>query len=320
MDKITRLLLLYSRLFQGQKVNKLNFCMETDCLPRSFDRDIEDIRLYLSELFYAEELVYNRQENTYYLSKTQHQPLEVMEYLFVERVLLDTGILRNDEMDGLLFHLAQNTENTSGVSYHEKECLKTYNEPLSKVPILKMHGDLQTIIKKKFVIEIQYTKMDGITVSQTVIPCIVRFDLGYLYLIAYRQDKDEPYPAYYRLDRIYSFSILREQTHKEIFQIEEYVKKYSFGITQMYGGNFIEITLECNKCYFPYVYDKFRTVSLCSESADILSIKIKAFDDGFVKWIISQPTEHIRVIEPATVKNKIRDEAQKLIEKYTEVQ
>lgn len=55
--------------------------METDCLQRSFDRDVKDIRIYLSELFYTDELVYNRQENTYYLSKTQQQALEVMEYL-----------------------------------------------------------------------------------------------------------------------------------------------------------------------------------------------------------------------------------------------
>ena len=48
MDKITRLLLLYSKLTKGEKINKTIFCLENDCSPRTFDRDIEDVRLHLS--------------------------------------------------------------------------------------------------------------------------------------------------------------------------------------------------------------------------------------------------------------------------------
>ncbi|MCC8075173.1 MAG: hypothetical protein LIO95_04395 [Clostridiales bacterium] len=96
MDKNTRLLLLYSKLMQGESVNKLIFCMETDSHPRSFDWDIEDIRLYLSETFSGEELRYNKRENAYSLTGVRQQPLETMEYLFVERLLLDTGVLRED--------------------------------------------------------------------------------------------------------------------------------------------------------------------------------------------------------------------------------
>lgn len=68
MDKITRILTLYSKLTQGKNVNKFEFCMETDCLPRTFDRDIEDVRLYLSEMYEGRELLYDRNGNFYYLS------------------------------------------------------------------------------------------------------------------------------------------------------------------------------------------------------------------------------------------------------------
>ena len=107
MDKVTRLLLLYSKLLQGERVGKIRFCMETNSLPRTFDRDIEDIRLYLSEAYDHRELIYDRQENMYYLTSSQTKSLERMEYLFLERVLLDTRILRLDEMDVLLSHLAK---------------------------------------------------------------------------------------------------------------------------------------------------------------------------------------------------------------------
>lgn len=43
------MLLLYSSLLNGEEINKTIFCFENDCSPRSFDRDIEDIRLFLSE-------------------------------------------------------------------------------------------------------------------------------------------------------------------------------------------------------------------------------------------------------------------------------
>lgn len=320
MDKITRILLLFSKLSHGEKISKPCFCLETDSLARTFDRDIEDIRLYLSEFFCAEELVYNRQENVYYLSRTQRHPLKMMEYLFIERVLLDTGVLRNDEMDGLLTHLAENTENVTRNAFHGQECLKSYIEPIGKMPILKMNGDLQTVIVNKSVIEIQYIKSNGSTVNRVLIPCMVKYDLGYLYLIAYRQGEDYPHAAYYRLDRIYSFSILRAQTSEEICKVEQYKSTYASGIIQMYGGDFIEITIECHKKYYPYVYDKFRKISVNDEKSDVVILRVKAFEDGFVKWILSQPPECIHVLGPESLRRKINMEAQKLLEKYMEVQ
>ena len=105
MDKITRILLLYSRLINGEKVNKNAFCLETDCQPRSFDRDIEDIRWYFNEALENNKLLYNRSENIYYLKESCRTELEIMEYELIERLLLDTGVLRQDEMSELLEHL-----------------------------------------------------------------------------------------------------------------------------------------------------------------------------------------------------------------------
>ena len=58
MDKVTRILLLYSKLIQGEKINKTIFCFENEYSPRSFDRDIDAIRLFLSDTFSMSELIY----------------------------------------------------------------------------------------------------------------------------------------------------------------------------------------------------------------------------------------------------------------------
>lgn len=112
--------------------------METDSLSRTFDRDIEDIRFYLSEMFYNEELIYDRQEKSYCFGHSQRKALEVMEYVFIERILMDTGVLREDEMNELLMHLAMNSENVNKVISREKGSMKKYHEPVYKNKMSKM--------------------------------------------------------------------------------------------------------------------------------------------------------------------------------------
>ncbi|MFI3211930.1 MAG: hypothetical protein R3Y24_01170 [Eubacteriales bacterium] len=119
---------------------------------------LHDIRLYLSELFCNEELIYDRQENIYYLSGAERKTLETMEYLLIERVLLDTGVLRTDEMDGLLTHLASNVKDASKMKFREKQYIGQYQEPLHKKAILKMHGDLIIMITNQFVIKMNILK------------------------------------------------------------------------------------------------------------------------------------------------------------------
>lgn len=320
MDKITRLLLLYSKLIQGEKINKTMFCMEADCLTRSFDRDIEDIRLYLSDAFSSKELLYNRQENAYYMSGGYRTAIEPMEYLFIERILLDASILRQDELIGLLSHLFSNIENPGILLNYQKTSSEQYDEPLHQKAILKMHGDLVTTIKNYSVIKMRYIKMDRSEIERTVIPCSIKYDLGYMYLIAFREGLEEKYPAYFRLDRIYSFFVERGQYRNEQQMVKEYLQKYSKGITQMLGGDFTEVVICCKRKYYPYVHDKFKNAQVIDEQLDDINVRLWVFEEGFIKWIITQPTEMIVVKEPDVLRTKIANEANKVVTTYTEVQ
>ena len=93
VDKVSRILLLYSKLIRGESVNKLSFCMETDSNSRAFDRDIEDVRLFLSESYNTQELIYDRIQKCYYLSGVIKQNLEMTEYRFLERLLIQSAML-----------------------------------------------------------------------------------------------------------------------------------------------------------------------------------------------------------------------------------
>lgn len=316
MDKITRLLLLFSKLADGEKINKTIFCFENDCSPRTFDRDIEDIRLYLSESFSSVELTYERSTNTYFIDGTKRKLLEPMEYLLIEHILKDVKVLRKDEFDILLLHLLENTEKAWSMEDETKDICSKYESPLHNRALLKMHGDLRNIIKAKKCINMKYLKSNGEEVYQKILPCDVKYDLGYLYLIGYRAETEDEYPAYYRMDRIFSFEILNSQSTSEQYRVKKYFDKYANGMIQMYGGPFIEIGIQCLNDFYPYIFDKFRTVKIVTQDEQYTVIKLEAFEDGFIKWLMSQPTDMVTVIYPKSTIEKIRREAGNIMSKY----
>ena len=41
IDKVTRILMMYTKLLEGKKIYKKSFCADTGINRRTFDRDIE---------------------------------------------------------------------------------------------------------------------------------------------------------------------------------------------------------------------------------------------------------------------------------------
>lgn len=316
MFKITRLLFLFSKLINGEKVNKTVFCFEHDCSPRTFDRDIQEIRLFLSESFSPFELKYNHSTNTYFMDGSKRELLEPMEYLLIERILKDSKILRKDEFEILLDHLLHNTDKMNTLDVRKKELCNKYQSPFHNKALLKMHGDLVKVIRSKQCINIHYFKSNGDDVRYKIIPCDIKFDLGYLYLIAYQVENNNEYPAYYRLDRIDSFEILDKQNIKEQSYVEKYLNNYSNCIIQMYGGDFVEIRLKCSNSFYPYVYDKFKNSKIISQDESNTVVKIKTFEDGFIKWLVYQSPELITVLYPKNTITKIVQVTKSILNKY----
>lgn len=314
MDKVTRMLSLYSKLIQGERVNKTIFCFENECSLRSFDRDIEDIRLYLSEIFSTMELKYDRFENAYFIEGAGRQELEYIEYLFLDRILKDTSALREDELRGLLSHLYSNTEKYRKDYYvFDKD---DYLPPNHNKALLKIHGDVDSAIKNKKCIRVRYFKVNGDEIEENIIPCCLRYDLGYLYMIGFRTDENDKFPAYYRLDRIYSFNIVRTQSSQEQRKVQYYIENYSSGITQMYGGDYVKIILRCSEKYYPYLCDKFHNIKKIRNIGEEVEVKIEVFEDGFVKWMSGQPVNQMTIISPQSTKDKLLVIAKEFIKKY----
>lgn len=215
MDKVTRILHLYAQLAQGKKVNKMNFCLEVDCLERSFDRDIEDIRLYLSEFFCTQELLYDRTENVYYLTNSERHLLLEEEYLFIERILIDSGLLMDGEIQEILTHVASNTNGAKRLArQNEQHQLSQSYFDENKIT-LKLFYDLQRVIEQKKEIRLLYREAEASISDHKLLPCQLIYSEGKLKLLAIPVSQENPDTQEFELKKIDSFFVIGSKTYEK---------------------------------------------------------------------------------------------------------
>lgn len=315
MDKVTRVLTLYTELLKGEKINKTIFSFQHNCSDRTFDRDIEDIRLFLSESFSPMNLNYDKISNTYYIEGAEYSQLEPLEYLFIERVLKDTSVLRQDELNKLLSHLLSNTENSQSLVQSKNSDYTEYSTPNHNKAILKIHGDLTMIITRKKCIRIKYSNENGEKTEHDIIPCTIISDMGYMYLIAYLET--EEYPVFYRIDKIHSFKIIRNQTSYERERVIAFLRNYSTKPLQMRScGRFIKVLLQCERKLYTYLFNKFRDIEIKQKNENMVEVNVTADEDDLLNWLINQPQDKITILQPEAVREKLLQMAQKITDKY----
>lgn len=192
VDKITRVLMMYSKLIQGGKIYKSAFCMEMNIDRRTFDRDIEDIRLFLSETYQGDELLYDREDESYHFKLSQScKRLSGMELTFLMEILKGSGSLRKDEYMELISNLSE-----TGYRHHREllkgiiERHKRFYEENDKKAILKMQWDLQQCIAETEKIELHL--LEGKPRKVCPVAIWIYEEEGYLF--AYENEELRSYP------------------------------------------------------------------------------------------------------------------------------
>ena len=64
------------------------------------------------------------------------------------------------------------------------------------------------------------------------------------------------------------------------------------------------------------MYDKFRNIKVISQDKYNTEVKIEVFEDGFIKWLMSQSVEVITVLYPEGTIKKIREKTKSIMNKY----
>jgi len=303
--KSDRLLQIYSKLVNGETLNKTELAQQFNVAPRSIQRDIESLRCFFSEQMLSHEIVYDYKEKGFRLVSSAHRGLTNSEILAVCKILLESRSMRRDEMEPILDRLldcAVPTESQKAVKELIANEKLHYIEPHHQKQILGGLWEIGQAIHHQQVLEIEYERIkEPRIVKRRVQPVGIMFSEYYFYLTAFLEDKgsfetpDDLFPTIYRIDRIHSFHVLDEHfriPYIERFQEGEFRKRVQF----MYGGKLQRIRFRYTGPSIEAVLDRLPTATVLSESCDSYMIEAEVFGKGIDMWIRSQG-EYIEIVE-----------------------
>ncbi len=303
-DKVQRILEIYTKLSDGYVINKSEMA-KTYCVnERSIQRDIEDIRIFLSadsqRTGILNSIVYDRTQKGYRLETIYKLRLTNSEVLAVCKILLDSRAFTKKEMISMLDKLItccvpeinqrQVKELISNEEFH-------YVELRHKSEFIDRLWDIGKAIRNSQYIEIKYQGIQGSTPKiRKLKPVAILFSEYYFYMAAFIDDKkvrenfsilEDAFPTIYRIDRIQGLSILDEHfniPYKDRFEEGEFRKRIQF----MYGGKLRKVKFKYSGYSIEAVLDRLPTAKILSENEGVYTVSAEVFGDGIDMWLRSQ--------------------------------
>lgn len=320
MEKAGRVLTLFYRLINGERIKKIDFAKEFNITERSVDRDIQTIRIILDEVHASSRLLFNSDEEIYSLSCKEKRYLGGVEAVLLATIVLGSRSLCRAEAEGLVQSIL------TLLPVHEKhatieairEDLQEYVEPVHKQALMKMQWDLYQCIRCRQKIQICYLKNTGEEVKRKVMPMDITFSEFYFYLIAFIDKGEYNVPAFFRLDRINSFDVLSEYYERKI------TKNYSWArerkaLQFMYAGKVMEVTLRCKQTALEAFRDRLPNHRIINKIGEETIIKARVYGEGFFRWVLMQG-ESVEILAPQEARKKFREILMGIQKKYQDLE
>ena len=302
-DKVERILAIYTKLMNGQVVNKSDEACKYGVNERSIQRDIDDIRnffeLDLEDKGYLNQVVYDRALKGYRLEQTYREKLTNSEVLALTKILLDSRAFTKGEMDCMLDKLIECCVPRINMKT-VKELIQNeafhYIEPQHKTVLIEKMWELGQAIQKNQVIEIKYQKTRGNIVSRRLKPVSIMFSEYYFYLAAFLDDMEltqyfavanDTYPTIYRIDRIRELEVTKEHfkiPYSNRFEEGELRKRIQF----MYGGKLQKVKFKYKGISLEAVLDRLPTAKVLERGENYYIVEAEVFGKGIDMWLRSQ--------------------------------
>lgn len=302
--KIERVLGIYTKLMNGDIVNKAEEAQNYGVNERSIQRDINDIRNYIendtANVGFINSVIYDRIDKGYHLEQIYRMKLTNSEVLAVCKILLDSRAFTKSEMKEVLDKLVSCcvpklnqrlvTDLISNEVFH-------YVEPRHKTIFIDMMWEIGQAIRGCHYIEMQYERTkDKAIVKRKVKPLAIMFSEYYFYLTAFIDDVEvrknfdvinDSFPTIYRIDRIKKLKVLDEGFHipySSRFEEGEFRKRIQF----MYGGKLQKVKFNYSGNDIDAVLDRLPTAMVLSEDNGVYTVSAEVFGKGIDIWLNSQ--------------------------------
>lgn len=301
--KFNRILIIYSKLMNGEIINKYDEAEYFGVTPRSIQRDIDDLRCFFADNAdlgeSGKELVYDKHLNGYHLVSSDMTALTNSEILAVCKILLESRAFTKDEMTPIINKLLtccvplKNKRRVNDLISNE---LYHYAELNHHKKFVNNMWNIGEAVQQHLCMKIKYTKQDDTIVERIIQPVGIMFSEFYFYLTAFIENIDKEaefsnpndiFPTIYRIDRIQSFEVLDRHfdiPYRERFEEGEFRKRIQF----MYGGKLRRIKFLYKGINPEVVLDRLPTAKIVEKNDDGYVITAEVFGDGVDMWIRSQ--------------------------------
>lgn len=301
--KYNRVLVIYTRLMNGEVINKAEEAKRFGVALRSIQRDIDSLRCFFADRAakgeLEKELVYDSKLNGYYLKTKDDQSLTNSEILAVCKILLESRAFCKSDITPILEKLLNNCVPKSKQGTF-KELISNelfhYVEPRHGKHFVESLWEIGEAVSGHRVMEINYEKQDGSVVERKIQPVGIMFSEFYFYLTGFIEgidrnaefsNPDDIFPTIYRIDRIKSFRATEECfdiPYRDRSEEGEFRKRVQF----MYGGRLRRIRFIYKGKNVESVLDRLPTARVVEKTDNGCLITAEVFGDGVDMWLRSQ--------------------------------
>lgn len=302
IDKLKsfRLLNMYEKLNRGDIINKKQFASEFGISEKSVQRDIDDLRAYLSESYESGDNItieYDYVKCGYRLIKQEREFLTNEEIFAVAKVLLESRGFNKQELNSLIDKLMLQATTSARANIKELIINERFNyiPPRHGKPLINSLWELNGYVYNQEIIEFDYIRKDGIASQKKVKPVSVMFSDYYFYLIAWMADDSKDYPTVFRIDRITGIKAIGEKykiPYRDRFEDGEFRKKVQF----MYSGSLKTICFEFSGPSVEAILDRIPGAQILEQTDGRYVIKAECYGDGILMWLRTQG-EYVKIIE-----------------------
>lgn len=217
--KYYRILEMYLRLLDGEKITKKEEAERYGVDVRSIQRDLDALRVFLSgqqQGGFSQSVVYDWKVRGYVL-RGNRKDLTREEALALCKILLESRAFTKKQMESVVDKIIRSAVPRPDIEPVQQlvNNEKRYYEELQHHDgeLLEKIWGIGDAISRRCTLVIRYERRDGVEVERTVKPLSIMFSEFYFYLIAEMADPEEAglsrdryrFPTVYRLDRVRSF-------------------------------------------------------------------------------------------------------------------